>query len=87
MDEFENGDLVYVKQEIREAGFLISQKPPVSPDRVGVAARIEYIAGEERAIASIIFEYDGERAIVNASWLGHWKDFATIEEVEDYLDE
>jgi hypothetical protein len=84
MIEFQIGDLVYIRDEVRINGILVSTNPPVMKFRIGTAGRIEYI---DNNIASIRMEYDGERILVNVMWLGHWKDFATIKEVEDYLDD
>ena len=88
MTEFEIGDLVYVKQELWAAGILVSRNPPVQQFRIGKAARVEYVSETDApSMASIRMESDGEYLIVSTLWLGYWRDFATINEVEEYLDD
>ena len=87
MAEFQVGDLVYIKDEIRVNDILVAATPPVPRDRIGVAARIEYLTDTAVHSASIRFESDGNHAIIAVHWLAPWQDFATIKEVEDYLDD
>lgn len=88
MTEFEIGDLVYIKQEVWAAGILVSKNPPVQQFRIGKAARVEYVTSTNTpSMASIRMEQDGEHLTVSTLWLGHWRDFATINEVEEYLDD
>lgn len=87
MTEFQIGDLVYVKQEVKVNDILVARTPPVPADRIGVAARIEYLTDTNVSSASIRYESDGSHATIAVHWLAPWQDFATIKEVEDYLDD
>ena len=87
MTEFQIGDLVYVKDKIKLADIVIATHPPVPKDRIGVAARIEYLTDTSVHSASIRYESDGSHAVLAVHWLAPWRDFADVKEVEDYLNE
>lgn len=84
MTEFEIGDLVYIKDQIRTGDIVVSKSPPAQKFRINTAGRVEYI---HNGVASIRMESDGEYIIISTVWLGHWRDFSTINEVEEYLDD